>query len=237
MISGDYRLLRVFPKSVTRSAAGGNGHHRSTGDLSKLYAFTGFSKREVSEPNYGKYNFMLHGKDRILLIMDDIDNDQDYDLLIKYGHIIFVFKNFGGNSLVFDYSIEVRNFAEQWVSGDIDLDNDVDLILVDHMLRCTILLNDGFGFYHEQTFFSEGGDIYMDLCLADMDQDGDPDILLAGTMQGLAYVENRIRIRCSLWNMISHHLTIRSFVQLSMTQNTAEGVCCHGESIGNKGQV
>ncbi|MGI6454460.1 MAG: FG-GAP-like repeat-containing protein [bacterium] len=204
----------------------------------KLYAFTGFSKREVSEPNYGKYNFMLHGKDRILLIMDDIDNDQDYDLLIKYGHIIFVFKNFGGNSLVFDYSIEVRNFAEQWVSGDIDLDNDVDLILVDHMLRCTILLNDGFGFYHEQTFFSEGGDIYMDLCLADMDQDGDPDILLAGTMQGLAYVENRIPYQVQSVEYDFSSSDDPGFVQLSMTQNTAEGefVVTGNQSGTKKGQ-
>jgi hypothetical protein len=63
--------------------------------------------------------------------------------------------------------------------GDLDGDDDLDLVLTDYMEPCQIWLNDGGGTFADSGFRFGDDQFYRHAHLADLDGDGDLDIFLA----------------------------------------------------------
>lgn len=118
----------------------------------------------------------------------DIDNDGDQDLIItgKGGPVATtLYENDGlGNFTVKAGNTFEGIFAGSVAFEDIDGDTDLDLLIIGKnrspVLRTNLYLNDGTGIFtlRSGTPFVrfEGGDF----AFGDIDQDGDPDILLTG---------------------------------------------------------
>lgn len=108
----------------------------------------------------------------------DLDGDSDLDLVCLRGMRIVVLENIGNGRFVEKLSGEDKIFSP-WI-GDIDTDGDADVVAVagDTPTDVVILRNRGDGTF-EEPFFSAVGRFPHTLRGADVDRDGDTDLVIA----------------------------------------------------------
>ena len=126
------------------------------------------------------------------MALADIDSDGDPDLI--YGHAsepIYYWLNDGsGNFSQKTQLIDTPSHADVMITGgDIDSDGDVDLLLGSSGNWTYVFENDGTG------TFTQGADLPMqerlnsggDMALADIDSDGDPDLIYGHASEPIYY--------------------------------------------------
>ncbi|MEZ6116328.1 MAG: VCBS repeat-containing protein [Pirellulaceae bacterium] len=142
------------------------------------------------------------------LAMADFDGDGDVDLLTAMSTTEFwvdrlaMFANDGAGSFEFhswvgsqgDVRPEDGSFSIPFVTGDVDLDGDIDVISIDLNDSLHLHLNDGHGLFERQVVLDllESGtlDSASKTQLVDFDQDGDLDIFVSDLRGNLTWVEN-----------------------------------------------
>ena len=123
----------------------------------------------------------------------DVDNDNDLDVFIACNsmsvNISHLYLNDGTGNFTLSNTNTFIDIAEGAVSfADMDGDADPDLLIAGAVNPATnyatvLYLNDGAGNFTEQTGTPFTGVRYAALAIADVDNDSDPDVLLAGTSQ------------------------------------------------------
>lgn len=125
----------------------------------------------------------------------DIDGDGNSDLVSanKFGNSITWYKNldglgtFGSENLI--ASLNETTFVS---AADIDGDGDIDLMAVAYFIDLVVWYEnlDGNGNFSSQKIISNQADGASSVSIADIDGDGDMDILSASDFLGLAWYEN-----------------------------------------------
>lgn len=126
----------------------------------------------------------------------DVDNDGDQDLVVSgQGFINFTWLTFtklylndGSGNFTEDTNQNFTQVYESFVLfEDVDNDNDPDLLVTglgDFSRVAEIYQNDGSGNFSQMSGFSLQGISYGAAAFADIDNDNDPDLLLAGQIAG-----------------------------------------------------
>jgi hypothetical protein len=127
------------------------------------------------------------------MALGDVDEDGDLDVIITNGHHAIstshptmVFLNDGAGQFM-DSGQRLSAVINAGVNlGDLDGDDDLDLVLTDYMAPCQIWLNNGEGKFVDSGFRFGDDQFYRHAHLGDLDGDGDIDIFLAtfGTVEG-----------------------------------------------------
>lgn len=119
------------------------------------------------------------------MALGDVDNDGDLDAIITNGfhqtisYPGMVFLN-DGTGRFEDSGQRFYAAASAGVSlGDLDNDDDLDMVLTDYMKPCQIWLNDGNGNFTDSGIKFGNDQFYRHALLGDLDGDGDLDIFLA----------------------------------------------------------
>jgi len=154
--------------------------------ISKIYRNNG--NGSFSEINAGT----LTGVDNSSIDLGDIDGDGDLDLILTgnsgSGYIAKIYRNNGSGSFTEINGGELTGVAGSSIDlGDIDGDNDLDLILTGGTgsgFLAKIYRNNGSGSFTE----INGGDLTgvtsSSIDLGDLDGDGDLDLILTGNPEG-----------------------------------------------------
>jgi hypothetical protein len=126
------------------------------------------------------------------LAADDFDDDGHLDLAVaKYGYLgqgstVALLLGDGEGSLGAPRSFPAGDGPHKLAAGDLDGDHLPDLAVANEDLKMTILLNDGAGGFASPTSYDVitipfAGDAYPTVALADVDNDGDSDVLYGST--------------------------------------------------------
>ncbi len=121
--------------------------------------------------------------------LNDFDNDGDIDAFVISGGlsvsgIAKIFLN-DGQGAFYDSNQELGQFNWCWTeSGDLDQDNDLDVVISTYGKPIEIWINDGSGFFTDSNVRLGGNYPYHGLDLGDLDEDGDLDIFVAFFGQG-----------------------------------------------------
>jgi hypothetical protein len=121
--------------------------------------------------------------------LNDFDNDGDIDAFVISGGLSVsgvakIFFN-DGQGAFYDSNQELGQFNWCWVgSGDLDQDNDLDVVISTYGKPIEIWINDGSGFFTDSNVRLGGNNPYHGLDLGDLDGDGDLDIFVAYFGQG-----------------------------------------------------
>ncbi|MDO7845314.1 FG-GAP-like repeat-containing protein [Hymenobacter sp. M29] len=132
-----------------------------------------------------------------LLVMADIDNDGDLDLLTASTQLVNIMRNNGSGVFTSSSSFSLVNngLSPQFVglvAGDVDGDGDLDLIAAggggSYSAVMAVRLNNGTGTFSPGTDFLLGSNITWPSpqALADLDGDGDLDLMASTWASGLA---------------------------------------------------
>ncbi len=121
----------------------------------------------------------------------DFDNDGDMDLAVAdYGFIangdsISLLLNNGNGTFATRHNYRVGVAPYRMAAADINSDGFIDLAVGREQQKLSILINNGTGGFNQPTIYNVlrggGGDFYPDVCVADMDNDGDQDVLYVST--------------------------------------------------------
>lgn len=113
------------------------------------------------------------------LYAEDIDGDNDVDIIYGFDDAIFCSKNNGAGSFL-NYKIcQYFNSVESFFIDDLDQDEDLD-ILVSYQDSFKWYENNGTGYFSEHNISNFDPDIKIrGICSADLENDGDMDILVA----------------------------------------------------------
>jgi len=118
--------------------------------------------------------FILNG------IPCDLDGDDDLDILLYSSNANEIYwrenidGDFATHHTVMNDFISFRNFKH----GDLDGDNDIDFAVLKSGSLCVFENTDGLGNFGEEIFVCNASDYVSDLYIADVDTDGDQDIVL-----------------------------------------------------------
>jgi hypothetical protein len=114
-----------------------------------------------------------------VVVVVDVDGDDALDLVTGDGFGLHVWRNDGAGSFVLTASIEVPfGRLEQLVAGDLDGDDDVDLLGPFGTAEALYWVNDGSGaFSANGSIFAPVGNDIPRLAIADVDRDGDSDVI------------------------------------------------------------
>lgn len=116
------------------------------------------------------------------LVTTDVDGDGDMDVLTNSGSAVRVYHNDGRGAFTFGSSVSVSNGGFGVVglaTGDIDGDGDQDLVATGGSTVVHVRLNDGRGSFSGSYNPFISNNMPGDLDLADLDNDGDLDLLVA----------------------------------------------------------
>jgi hypothetical protein len=121
--------------------------------------------------------------------LTDFNGDQDLDAFIinrgDPGELpALVFFNDGSGQFE-DSGQRLGSFSWSWIeSGDVDADNDSDIVISIFGKPMEVWLNDGMGYFTDSGLSLGGNNSYRGLDLGDIDRDGDVDIFVAYYGQG-----------------------------------------------------
>jgi len=148
----------------------------------------------------------LPGLNTPSLSLGDIDNDQDLDLVLTghvgpdVEHLARVYTNNGSGGYTDTGQLTLPDVAASSTTlGDIDSDGDLDLIITGFInidggesidIISRLYVNDGTGAYSEASGVSLDGVGFSSTSLGDIDNDGDLDLLLAGSGIAKIYENN-----------------------------------------------
>lgn len=120
----------------------------------------------------------------------DIDADGDLDLLTAgSGAGVYVYKNDGSANFIQKYKLTLSTYPSNVYNADFDGDGDMDLVAVS-MMGFSLIVNDGQGNFSEKTILNTVNKNNLQdnknlplktLSIADIDLDGDMDILATAT--------------------------------------------------------
>ena len=142
--------------------------------------------------NNGQGNFTPHWHMDDVQAMDigdmalgDVDGDGDLDAVVTNG--FHQTNSYPGRVLLNDGSGWFEDSGQRLTAvtnagvslGDLDGDDDLDLVLTDYMEPCQIWLNDGNGKFTDSGFRFGDDQFYRHAHLGDLDGDGDLDIFLS----------------------------------------------------------
>ena len=124
--------------------------------------------------------------------LSDLDGDGDLDLFTNNQSEHKFWLNDGGSFTILD-TLETSNVAEISALGDVDGDGDNDIILGGYASFPTIFLNDGLTTpsFNQDADITAVADEYTTVIAADLDNDGDNDILFGGYYTGLKVLFNQ----------------------------------------------
>ena len=158
------------------------GHTQGrTGFGSLLYRSNGsISLSDITSAAFGSVGATGGGQGCLFM---DLDHDGDLDLMTGSNDWVgTVFRNNGNGT--FSWYEDMEDYHGQWwareiTGGDIDGDGDLDLVRGVHQQHTRVSMNDGNGVYTNSTLLYSGtAPCGMTLpILADMDNDGDLDII------------------------------------------------------------
>ena len=122
----------------------------------------------------------------------DVDGDNDIDAVITSGTYIQIFLNDGAGAFTYNTQINLPQGVYQSFHTDIDQDGDQDLIFggEDSAIKPRIYLNDGAGVFTFDSEIDVYSDEYTKIRTADLDNDGDLDVILGGYYSGLKVLLN-----------------------------------------------
>ena len=130
-----------------------------------------------------------------IIVAADIDGDGNSDLVSanKFGNSITWYKNLDGlGTFGSENLIATLNETTFVSAADIDGDGDIDLMAVAYFIDSVVWYEnlDGNGNFSSQKIISDQADGASSLSIADIDGDGDMDIISASDFLGLAWYEN-----------------------------------------------
>ena len=163
----------------------------SDGDMDVLIKEDGIGYSVRLNDGANNFNTYWNHTDRAAMAigdmaLGDVDSDGDLDAIITNGHhavstshSTLVFFNDGTGQFT-DSGQRLSVVTNAGVSlGDLDGDDDLDLVLTDYMEPCQIWLNDGDGKFTDSGFRFGDDQFYRHALLGDLDGDGDLDIFLS----------------------------------------------------------
>ncbi|HRH93227.1 MAG TPA: VCBS repeat-containing protein, partial [Candidatus Peribacteria bacterium] len=136
-------------------------------------------------PGFTLFSSSLESKTTIAVVMLDADGDGDLDYAAANNDNsdatkIDYYANDGTAAFAHPPAFGASNTANSLHAGDIDNDGDIDLVGLRTPLTVstfTKYINDGSGNFSGTNFFVSGNPVYTEFALADLDQDGDLDVL------------------------------------------------------------
>ena len=192
--TNDFKPGETVFSTVTTAAASGTGAALVAGRVQQFTVATGGSGRGNFRPGS---TVAAVGTNLVALALADVDNDGDLDLLTvnnNFAGTVSVRLNggdaTGSNTGVFANGSDpaVGNFPVSLVLGDVDHDGDLDLVTANQNASGTlsVRLNGGNNLGTNPGTFAGGsevsvGDSPFGLALADVDADGDLDLLVGNS--------------------------------------------------------
>lgn len=157
--------------------------------LAKEFAGNVLLRREadrfVAQPDA----FPASAEDSEDVVLGDFDGDGDLDAIFPSEDTAlneYVWNDGAGRFSAAPHALPGKTTSNAGVSGDIDDDGDLDLILSRNDAPELVLLNDGRGRFTDasSTWMPANVDVTQDLALADLDADGDLDLVVGNEPRG-----------------------------------------------------
>jgi hypothetical protein len=167
------------------------GNHKS-GNLSLLF--------NQGDATFAVDSFYAFGGNPFVA---DLDDDSDLDLVVTDGnypyYYVAVFSNDGSGSYGFDSLYQVGNGPSSIFAADFDGDGDLDLTTPGYWSHdVAVLLNNGDGSFDSASFYAApGGYSPNDIFAADLDEDGDIDIVTSNYSGNISVLLNIRRGDCN----------------------------------------